>query len=207
MGRLIVLGITGGVGAGKSTVLSYLKERYHAVIIMTDLVAKALMEPGGETYETLLRQFGQDLADEDGYIDKALLAKRIFESGYGTAKINELVHPAVVRRISDRIEQQRLEAFIDPSDTLHLLVVEAALLFEGHADVLCDKIWYIYAASEVRIMRLMESRGYSREKCLAIMENQMSDEAFRKKCDAVLDNSGDPEAVWLQIDEQLRTLE
>lgn len=206
MGKLVVIGITGGVGAGKSTVLTYLKERYHAVIIMADLVAKKMMEPGGETYDEILRQFGHDLTGPDGQIDKALLAGRIFEQGYGTSAINELVHPAVVRRISEKIEQQRLEAEIDPSDALHLLVVEAALLFEGHADALCDQIWYIYADRETRIARLMESRGYSREKCLAIMESQMDDEEFRKRCGAVLDNTGEPCAVQRQIDEQLRAL-
>lgn len=206
MGRLIVLGITGGVGVGKSTVLAYLKQRYNAVIIMADIVAKTLMEPGGETYEEILKQFGSDLAGEDGQINKELLARRIFEQGYGTSKINELVHPMVIRQISKKIEQQRLEAEVDPSDMLHLLVVEAALLFEGHADVLCDKIWYIHADSEVRIKRLMESRGYSREKCLAIMENQMSHDEFAERCDVILDNNGEPDEVRGQIDEQIRAL-
>lgn len=206
MGRVVVLGITGGVGAGKSTVLAYLKERYHAVIIMADLVAKTLMEPGGETYGEILRQFGDDLAGEDGEINKELLAKRIFELGYGTSKINDLVHPAVVRQISKKIEQQRLEAMISTSDTMRLVVIEAALLFEGHADVLCDKIWYIHADSEVRIARLMESRGYSREKCMAIIERQMSHEEFMEKCDAVLDNGGALCKVRAQIDEQIRAL-
>jgi dephospho-CoA kinase len=206
MGRLVVIGMTGGVGAGKSTVLGYLKERYQAVILMADLVAKKMMEPGGETYQEILTTFGADLAGADGQINKALLAKRIFQQGYGTDQINALVHPAVVRYISERIQQARLEAAIDPTDRLHIFVVEAALLFEGHADTLCDEVWYVHADREERIKRLMESRGYTREKCLAIMDSQMDEETFREKCSVVLENNGEASVVQHQIDEELLRL-
>ncbi len=207
MAKMVVIGITGGVGAGKSTILSYMKEKYHARIIMADLVAKTLMEPGGETYQEILRQFGEDLAGEDGKIDKALLARKIFQQGCGTSTINELVHPAVVQKISKMLQKERLEAEINPSDHPHLVVIEAALLFEGHADVLCDEIWYVHADSEVRIARLMEGRGYSREKCLTIMESQMSEEFFRKKCSVTIDNSGGPEEVYFQVDAQINRID
>ncbi len=201
MGKLFVIGITGGVGAGKSTILSYLESRYGAVIIIADLVAKALMEPGGKTYEAILSRFGKDLVMTDGRIDTALLSKRIFEQGYGTSEINEMVHPAVIRCIRNILLKEQEKAQNEPSDALHLVVIEAALLFEGHGDELCDEVWYIHADRETRIKRLQASRAYSREKCLAIMDKQMGEDEFTSRCKVVIDNSGVPDEAYKQIDE------
>ncbi len=203
MGKLVVVGITGGVGSGKSTILTYLKQKYEVNIVIADVVAKQLMEPGGETYDAILAQFGEDLKGPGDMIDKVLLAKRLFEQGYGTSKINEIVHPAVKEKIRQRIEQEKLEAIADASDKVRLLVIEAALFFEAHADELCDELWYVHADEETRISRLMENRNYSREKCVAIMGNQMSEDEFRERCGFVIENGGEPEEAYAQIDEKV----
>ncbi len=206
MGKIFVIGITGGIGAGKSTILTYLKQKYDASIIVADVVAKQLMEPGGETYQEIIDQFGEDLKGPGERIDKVLLAKRIFEQGLGTDRINEMVHPAVLRKTKDIIEQQRMEAYVSGDDDTRIVVLEAALLFEAHADALCDEVWYVYADSEIRIARLIEERRYSREKCLAIMDKQLDEEKFREKSGVVIDNSAEPEDAYAQIDERIRTL-
>lgn len=205
MGKLVVIGITGGIGSGKSTILTYLKQKYNASIIIADVVAKQLMEPGGETYDDILAQFGEDLKGPGGNIDKVLLAKRLFEQDYGTSKINEIVHPAVVKKVIQRIEQEKLEAAASTDET-RLLIIEAALLFEANADELCDEVWYVYADEETRINRLMEDRGYSRERCVATMKNQLSEDEFREKCGFVIDNSGEPEEAYAQMDKHIGEL-
>lgn len=186
---IMILGITGGVGAGKSTVLHVLETEFHAHIIQSDQVAKDLMVPGGATYEPLVQLFGPDILDADGSINRGRMAAAMYASAALVSKVDAIVHP----RVRDAILTE-----IRTSKAL-LIVVESALIREGRLDELCDTIWYIYASPEVRIERLMASRGYTREKCLSILDKQSSDEAYRALSDIVLNNDGTPEQTRTQI--------
>lgn len=207
MSQCVIIGVTGGVGAGKSTILAYLKEKYQAVILEADAIGRVLMMPGGETYRQILDTYGEDLKRKDGMIDTQRLAKRLFEETGDTAGINAIVHPAVVNYMKRRIEQERLEAYLNRENSLHLVILEAAILFEGGAAPLCDDIWYVWASEEERTRRLMESRGYSEEKVRAIMKQQMSEAEFREKCDFTLPNEGDWDKTRRMIDEHIQELQ
>ena len=192
-----VIGITGGVGAGKSALLSYIAEKYHCRILLADEIAHKVKEPGQACYEELVRLLSPAILNEDGTIHKGKMAERIFESEDLLRKVNSLIHPAVKKMILDEIAATRAEEKID------FLFVEAALLIEdGYLDIV-DEMWYIYAREEIRRGRLKESRNYSDEKIDAIMNSQLREEEFRKYCSVVIDNSEGLPAAFHQIDKKL----
>lgn len=190
------IGITGGVGAGKSRVINYLKETYNAPVIVADELAHQLEEPGQCCYNELINAFGQGILKDDGYIEPKSLAQIIFQDRENLKKINDIVHPAVKESILQKMEEEREKG-------CKLFFLEAALLLEEGYDKILDEIWYIYASSDVRRQRLKDSRGYSDDKIDSIMTKQLSDESFRNGCDAVIDNSGDFEIVKKSIERLL----
>ena len=188
---MITIGVTGGVGAGKSEILHYLENKYNCRILLSDDAAKELEMPGGDLYGplvTLLSGYGpgndRDLLLKNGEIDKAEMARRIFSDADLLRKVNELVHPAVNRYILDEIERERR------SGEREFFVLESALLVENGYDRIVDSMWYIHCDEPVRRMRLKSSRGYSDEKITGIMDKQVSEEVYRRSCDIVIDNTG-----------------
>ena len=175
-----IIGITGGVGAGKSTVLGMLSELCCCEIIMADDVAKALMIKGGELTDTAISLFGNDAYLEDGSLNRAYIAGLIYSDEELGKKWDEAVHPAVNRKILTEINK-----CIEDGDK-NFVFVEAALLIENHYDEICDEIWYIYASEDTRKKRLKAQRNYSDEKCDGIIRRQMSDEQFRTHCSFVI---------------------
>ena len=217
-----ILGITGGVGCGKSTVLDILEKDYGAYVIQADIVAHELMQPGQTSYKAIVEHFGQEILDTDGYIDRKALGAIVFADEEKLALLNSLTHPAVKEEIRKRIyrelyaavdqeliQQASLLGLFDEkqhfiSEKTVFIVIEAALLLEDHYDEICDEIWYVYADKEVRFERLAASRGYSREKSRAMMDNQMSEEELRRRCQAVIDNSGTLEDTKIALDVLLK---
>lgn len=196
----MIIGVTGGVGSGKSTVLEILKEKYGAHIIMADDVAKELMEPGGASYEAVVKAFGEEiLADSpERRIDRKKLAAIVFGDEDKRELLNSLTHPQVKEEILKQFQK------IYQKEPDALIVLEAALLIEGGYREILDCLWAVLADREVRIQRLMESRSYTREKALSIMESQLSDAEFRAHADYVIDNSGSLENTAEQIAKILR---
>jgi dephospho-CoA kinase len=180
-----VLGITGGVGAGKSTVLAYLERRYQARILLADRIAYELQQPGQECYQAIVRRFGDQILQKDGAIDRGALAGIVFSDQALLGELNQIVHPAVKAWIREEISREAQRG------AAPFVVIEAAILLEAHYEDLCDEVWYVFADPGVRSKRLMESRGYSKERIRGIMANQMNDDEYRKKCKFVIDNSGD----------------
>lgn len=192
------IGITGGVGAGKSEILTYLESHYRCRIIMADRVAQQLEEPGEICYKGIVELLGEEILAADGQIDRTKMAQRIFADRDLLVRVNQIVHPAVQNYIEACIKQEKETGKLD------FLFIEAALLIEcGYAQIL-DELWYIYASDEVRRVRLKAARGYSDEKIGSIMNGQLSDEKFRENCHFVIDNSGSLQDAYRQIDEKLR---
>lgn len=196
--KMRVIGITGGVGSGKSRVLQYLQEHWKAFVIQADLVGHQVMEPGGPCYGAVLSLFGDSVRGEEGYLDRKKISEIVFQNPEMKKRLEAIIHPAVKEEILVKLRNEERTG-------RELSVVEAALLLEDHYEAFCDEIWYVYAPEEIRIERLMESRGYSREKALGIMKNQGSDEFFRSRADTVIENSGDWESTRARIDEEVET--
>lgn len=192
-----VIGITGGVGAGKTAVLSYISRNYNCRIVLADEAAHMVKEPGQSCYDRLVTLLGKDILNEDNTVNKQKMAEKIFASPLLLKQVNELIHPAVKKLILDIIEEER------NSQAHDFLFIEAALLIEGGYLEIVDELWYIYAREEVRRRRLKEIRGYSDEKIDSIMEKQLSEDEFRKYCKVIIDNSGALSDAYCQIDEKL----
>ncbi len=192
-----VIGITGGVGAGKSEILKYLKEKHHAMVVEADKVGHLLMEPGGACYYSIVEKFGSSILNGDQTINRGKLAKIVFADAALLEALNKIIHPRVKAHIVSEIAKERAY------HRTELFVIEAALLLEDHYDVICDEIWYIDTDMEIRAKRLKETRGYDDEKIAGIMANQKSPEEFRMACQAVIDNSGSLTETFAQIDRQL----
>ena len=191
------IGITGGVGSGKSELLSYMKGHYPCEVVRADDLAKELEEPGQVCYMPLISLLGKDIVGKDSRIIKEKVADKIFGNGELLTKVNALVHPAVTAEILSRIKSA------EKNEKIQLFFVEAALLIENGFDKICDEMWYIYAEESVRRERLKVSRGYSEEKITAIMAKQLPESEFRKNCQVVIDNSGSLSESFRQIDQVL----
>lgn len=187
-----IIGITGGVGAGKSSVLSILKDTFGARVILADLVAHDLMEPGSEGLKRVTEALGTSFLLEDGSVDRKALAEIIFNDEKALVTMNSIIHPLVWETIK--------EESIGCAESL--VIVEAAV-FDTAPSGLFDEMWYVYTAKENRILRLMESRGYTREKCESIIAKQDSEEEYRNRCSRVIDNNGTEEYTKRQLEEML----
>lgn len=194
-----IIGITGGVGAGKSTVLNYLEKHLSACVIQADQVGHQVMEPGGRCYDQVISLFGKNVIKSDKTIDRKAVSDVVFCNEQMRCRLNEIIHPVVKAFILERIEEER-------KNGRGLFVVEAALLLEDHYDAICDRIWYIHTDQEVRIQRLMESRGYSRQKAENIIASQASEAYFRSHADYVVTNNGFLDETYIQIDEGIKKL-
>lgn len=196
--KMKVIGITGGVGAGKSQILSYLKEHTKCRVIMADQVAHELEKPGMICYEKLLALMGKDILAENGEIDKAAFAARIFARKELLAQVNEIVHPAVKEYILQAVAEEMEKGQQD------YLFIEAALLIEDGYEEIVDEMWYIHTDEAVRRARLKASRGYTDERIDRIFGSQKTHEEFLKRCGCVIDNNGAQEDTCRQIDKRMK---
>lgn len=195
--KLLFIGITGGIGAGKSEILSYIGKHYKCEIYLADRVAHEVKKPGTECYRALVDLLGCGILSSDGQIDKGRMAEKIFSDSSLLEKVNGMIHPAVKVYLLEHLERARAE------EEVELFFVEAALLIECGYRQLVDEMWYIYADENVRRARLKQSRGYSEEKIESIMSKQLSEQKFRENCDFIIDNSGTLADSYRQIDRKL----
>lgn len=191
-----VIGITGGVGSGKSRVLAYLEEAYGAVICQMDETARSLQKKGTRCFERIVEVFGHEILDAQGELDRAALGSIVFASEEKLAQLNGIVHPEVIRHVAKDIQSKEAQG-------RSLYVVEAALLPDVGKE-LCDELWYIYANESVRRERLKASRGYTDEKISQMIASQPQEERFRSTCSVVIDNSGSFEDTMKQIGDRLK---
>lgn len=192
------IGITGGVGAGKSAILFYLDKKADIRVMLADEIAHELMKPGTECYDKIKETFsGADLYETDGSFDRRKLADFLFSDERRRLALNGIVHPAVKQYVK---EQYALEK---EKGVLSFLVLEAALLIEEHYDEICDELWYIYTSEENRRVRLKESRGYSDTKIDGILKSQLTEDNYRSACAVVIDNNGPIEGTYAQIEKAL----
>ena len=188
------IGITGGVGAGKSLVLNYLQNHYNARVYLADDIANDLKLPGQSCYDKIIELLGRNIIDSEGLIDKNKMAEKIFSHKELLDEVNRIIHPAVKEYVLSQIELERKKGEID------YFILEAALLIEEGYDRILDELWYIHADTSVRSQRLKETRNYTRDKIDHIMASQLSETEFRKHCKVVINNNSDEEALYSQID-------
>lgn len=187
-----IIGITGGIGSGKSQVLNILKKDFGARIIQADEVAHCLMEPGMEGYVKIVEALGTGFLAPNGNINQEKLGKLIFHNPEVREIVNRIIHPMVWKEIEVMARKAPEE----------LVIVESALMGQKQREQY-HELWYVYTDEEERIRRLMRDRGYSREKCLSIMASQKKESEFRAICSQVIDNNGSVEEIRREIEKIL----
>lgn len=184
IGSMKKIGITGGIGSGKSLVLTFLEQEYGASVYQADLIAHRLQMPGERCYQKIRAYFGEAILLEDGTIDRERLGKIVFEDSRKLEVLNQMVHPSVNAWIQQQMEEEEKKG-------TRLFVLEAALLTDPIYREMLDEIWYIHVDSKIRRARLAASRGYSEEKTDSIMASQPAEAEFIECCDRVIENGGE----------------
>ncbi len=192
------LGVTGGIGSGKSAACRHL-EALGARVVYADRVAKRLMHEGPELRREIAAAFGPESYDAEGKLNRAHLAAQAFGSPEAVARLNALVHPRV------RAEMLRLLQEAE-ADGVPLLVYEAALIFEAGAERHLDAVAVVDAPLETRIARVMARDGVPREAVLARMRHQLPPDELRRRADYVIENGGDLAHLHRQVGALYRTL-
>ncbi len=180
MGKII--GLTGGVGCGKSTIVKLLQQNYLCRAILTDDVAREQMLPGGIAYQRVVGEFGKKILAPNGTVDRAKLAGIVFADSKALSRLNALTHPPVTEYVLQQVEKERKENRYD------LLVIETALLIEGGYDAFCDEVWYVHAPKEERRGRLKRARGYTDEKIDSLFARQHTEADFLAVATHVINN-------------------
>ncbi len=193
---MILIGLTGGIGAGKTTVSDYLKEKGYTVLD-ADLVAREIVEPGTETLLTLAETFGKDIIDPDGSLNRGRLADIAFSDPKQKKLLDRIMHGKVIKILLDRAKTM--------SDQ-QLVFMDVPLLFESGMDQYMDQVWLVDADDEVRILRVMDRDGSSREEVLNRIRYQLGRDEKKEKAHFILDNSGVKGSLYNQIDKILNIL-
>ena len=188
---MILVGLTGGIGSGKSTVSQLLSER-GAIIVDADAVARELQQPGTEVLRLMAEAFGQEICNADGSLNRQAVADKVFGNAEALKTLNAIVHPAIGKEMNRRIEEQR--------STNNVVVLDIPLLVENPREGLCGVV-VVDVPVEIAVDRLVSARGMAKEDAEARMSRQASREDRRAIADKVIDNSRDLEFLRQQVDE------
>ncbi len=189
-----IIGLTGGIGTGKSTVSAYLKEK-GCVILDADKMSRQLTAPGGAALPAIKETFGMDVFHEDGTLDRKKLGAIVFNDKEMLKALEEITTKKVVEQTIDGLVRLRKAGYGG------IVIIDAPLLFECNMEVLADENWLVAADLEVRIERIIKRDGLDRQSILDRINNQMSDEEKMSRADYIINNSGDLEYLYKQIDE------
>lgn len=186
------IGITGGIGSGKSSVTDYLRSKGETVIC-ADEVARQVVQPGEEGAKAVKLVFGEMFFDDDGILDRKKLAEYVFADSDKTKKLNELLHPIIIARINSLASIEAGRVFID-----------AALLIQSGMQTDVDYVWLVIADKETRIERVMKRDSTDRKSVLQRMSNQLSDSQMKRYASEIIENSGDIKALHDKVDNLLQ---
>ena len=189
-----IIGLVGGVGCGKSTVATILKEKYKAAVVMADNIGHLALEKGSESYQQIVTLFGTEILNAEGSIDRKKLGDVVFPQPEKLAALNSIVHPFVWKTVEERLEEAKKSGCV-------FAILEAAILLESGKQTLCDELWAVVADKEVRYERLKASRGYTREKFEAIMARQLSEKELKAKVDVIISNNGNETELEERLEE------
>jgi len=189
---MLLVGLTGGIGSGKSTVAAGLAER-GAAVIDADAISREILEPGGPAYQPVVDRFGPGVVRAGGTIDRPALAAAVFGDPDALADLNGLTHPVIGRVMAERMLQVASEGRIVVLD-IPLLNIATKAQFQFGAVVVVD------TPEELAVARLVEQRGFTEKDALARVAAQISREDRGRLADVVLDNHGDRVALEAEID-------
>ena len=188
-----IVGLTGGIGSGKSTVARRLAE-LGAAIVDADKLGHGVYLPGGPAYDGVAAAFGPEVVAPDGTIDRKALGARVFAEPTALARLNAIVHPRIAEAIRAEIERIRRE------DPARPIVVEAAVLLEAGWQTLVDEVWVVVAPPVIAVERIVASRGLTAEDAAKRIAAQLSNEERIRAADRVIVNEGSLGALTAAVD-------
>ncbi len=188
---MLSLGLTGGIGSGKSTVSAMLEER-GAVVVDADRIVRALQEPGEPVFEAMVEAFGAGIVAQDGTLDRQAVADIVFDDDEALKTLNGIVHPAVGAAIAERL--------VELAETDEVVILDIPLLVESGRDDMAAVI-VVDVDPDLAVERLVEHRGFSEEDARSRMSRQVSREDRLAKADVVVDNSGSLDHLRAQVDD------
>lgn len=201
--NLFLIGLTGNIACGKSTVIAMLRE-LGAEVIDADGVTHVLQQPGQPVYQQIVAAFGQGIVQPDGSLNRRALAAIVFNSPGELQRLEQIVHPAVRSHINAWLDDCAARAASQHPDHKQLVVIDAIKLLESGWKAHCDQIWVVTCTKEQQLQRLMATRAMSREEALQRIEAQSPQHEKIAQADVVIDNSGSLEATRAQVSEAVR---
>lgn len=194
-----IIGITGGIGCGKSELMALFDNRDGVSVCCADQIGRELQQRDGAAYGPIVEAFGTAYCRPDGELDRQALARLVFDDPEALDTLNAIVHPLVHQEVLARIEEARARQE-------QLFLVESAILLDVGYQDFCDEAWCLRASYENRLRRLAAQRGMSEEEIERIISRQRSDEEFVAACDQVIVNDGSTEELRQAVNGQLRRL-
>ena len=177
---MLILGLTGKTGAGKTTVAAYLKEK-GCYIIDGDIIARQITEKASEVLPILQKAFGEDILDENGELIRAVLARRAFSSKENTALLNSITHPIIKKRSEDEIAKAESLGY-------KTALIDAAALLDSDCKDLCEKIIVVTAPENIRLERILERDGITQDQAMTRINAQKNDEYYFSYADIIIRN-------------------
>lgn len=196
---MLVIGLVGGIGSGKSVATAMLAE-LGAEIINADLVGHEVYEPTKPGFDAIVAEFGSDVVGADGRIDRKRLGALVFADSARLARLNAIVHPLIRAEIERRVQQARVKGEV------RAVVVEAAILLEAGWRSLVDQVWVISARREDVLARLAVQRGMAADETDARIAKQMTDAERRAAADVVIENTGSLDELRARLEGLWQTL-
>ncbi len=194
---MLTIGLTGGIGSGKSTVAKFLAE-LGAPVLDADQVGHAIYQPGGPAYQEMIDAFGREILAPDGAIDRKKLGPIVFGDPAALKRLNAIVHPKMFARMREMVAAMRANGERKP------IVIEAAILIEANWQALFDEIWLVAAAKERVIERVERDRGMKPEQTEARIRAQLSDDERRRHASIIVVNDGTLEQLRARVAELWR---
>lgn len=186
-----VIGLTGGIGSGKSTVSRYLAE-LGAVVLDADKVGHAAFQPDTEAWREVVAAFGRQILTPGGEIDRKKLGEIVFNDPEAMSRLNRIMHPRMYDMVAKQIAEYRRQG-------VDVMVIEAAILIEAGWTALVDEVWVAIASEATVIKRLKEQRQLDSAQTLARIRSQLSSEERGKHADVVIDNDGDLDEMKAKV--------
>ena len=190
-----IVGLTGGISSGKSTVSSYFKQ-LEIPVIDADEVARKVVEPNSQGAIEIRKVFGNDVFEEDGNLNRQKLGTLVFSNPENRQKLDELLQPLIKIMILDEIEAYRQKGE-------NMIVLDLPLLFEKQYEELCEEIIVVYVPKELQLERLMKRNQYTKQEALSRMDSQLSIEEKRKRATVLFDNQGTIQQLYHQVEQWL----
>ena len=195
MGKII--GLTGGIASGKSTVSQYLESKDY-IVLDSDKYAHTVLEPGQLGYKQIVEYFGGDVLNEDETINRKALGQIVFNDKEKLQALNSFTHPEVRRMMHEDLDKYKQD---------HHVFLDIPLLYENKRETICDLVITVYVNEETQLERLMARNRFTEEEALSRIRSQMPLDEKKERSDVVFDNNGSVEALYKQIDRFLSEIE